>query len=92
MSARARVVLKINGRVQGVFFRLMAQKEADKLGLSGWVRNNGDGSVECLAEGDRDKLGQLVDWCAKGPEHAMVDKIEQKWQDFSGEFNGFKII
>lgn len=82
----------INGRVQGVFFRLRTKEEADKLGLTGWVKNNGDGSVKVLAEGDNHKLEQLIDWCNHGPEHAKVDKVEVKWQDFIGEVKSFEII
>ena len=92
MSENARVSLLISGRVQGVFFRLKTKEEAGKLGLTGWVKNNGDGSVEILAEGDKDKLDELIDWCKKGPQHAQVDKVAFDWQQFNGEFKDFKII
>jgi len=92
MSEKARISMLINGQVQGVFFRLKTKEEADKLGLTGWVKNNSDGSVECLAQGDKDKLVQLIDWCKKGPEAAKVENVEVKWQTYSGEFHGFKII
>ena len=92
MTKKARVSLLINGQVQGVFFRLKAKEEADKLGLTGWVKNNGNGTVECLAEGDKDKLEQFIDWCQQGPEAAQVEKVEVEWQSYGGEFSGFKII
>ena len=92
MPEKARVLLRINGRVQGVFFRLRAKEEADKLGLTGWIKNNGDGSVECLAEGEKDKLVQFIEWCNQGSEAAKVEKVEVNWQPYSAEFSGFKII
>ena len=92
MSEKARVSIIINGQVQGVFFRYKTQQEAQKLGLTGWVRNNGDGSVEILAEGTEDKLEELINWCKAGPRSAKVENIEVKWQTYSGEFNDFIII
>lgn len=92
MSENARVSLLISGRVQGVFFRLKTKEDAGKLGLTGWVKNNGDGSVEILAEGDKDKLEELIDWCKKGPQHAQVNKVAVYWRQFTGEFKDFKII
>jgi acylphosphatase len=92
MSEKAAINLMINGRVQGVFFRLKTKEEADKLGLTGWVKNNGDGSVEGVAEGDKDKLEQLIDWCKKGPQHAKVDSVTVNWQPFIGGFKSFEII
>jgi acylphosphatase len=92
MNEKARVLLLINGRVQGVFFRLKTREEAYKLGLTGWVKNNGNGTVEALAEGDKDKLEELINWCKKGPEHAQVDGVDIKWQDFIGEFKSFEIV
>ncbi len=91
MNEKARVLLFINGQVQGVFFRFMAKEEAEKLGLTGRVQNKPDGSVEILAEGDKDKLEELIAWCQKGPEHAKVENADATWQDYSGEFDGFNI-
>ena len=72
----ARLHLVIRGRVQGVFYRASAQKEAEALGLHGWVRNRPDGSVELLAEGPKEDLERLVTWCRRGPEHAQVQSVE----------------
>lgn len=91
MSEKARIFMIIKGRVQGVFFRYKTQQEAQKLGLNGWVKNNGDGSVEILAEGDKDKLEELIEWCKEGPRSAQVEKVEVKWQKYVGEFEGFEI-
>jgi len=59
MPEKAGVLLIINGQVQGVFFRLRVKEEADKLGATGWIKNNSDGSVECLVEGEFTNLLQI---------------------------------
>ncbi|MCR4325088.1 MAG: acylphosphatase [Candidatus Curtissbacteria bacterium] len=86
------VNLKIYGKVHGVLFRRYAKAEADELGLVGWVRNNKDGSVEIVAQGDEGKLKQFVDWCKKGPPMANVDRVEEDWLNEGDEFEGFSII
>lgn len=91
MNTKSRVKLKISGHVQGVFFRISTRKLAVKLGLTGWVKNNNDGSVDCLAEGDKSKLEELVDWCKQGFDYAQVEKIEVGWEEYVGEFNNFEI-
>jgi acylphosphatase len=92
MEEKAGLSLVVNGRVQGVFFRLRAKQEAEKLGLSGWVRNNPAGSVESLVEGDKAKLEEFITWCKQGPKHAQVTELELKWLDYSNQFSDFKII
>jgi acylphosphatase len=82
-DARARVV--IHGRVQGVFFRAETRDRARSLGLDGWVRNTGDGSVEAVFEGDDDRVGSLVGWCRRGPRGAIVDDFEVEWERPLGE-------
>lgn len=86
----ARVHLRIYGQVQGVFFRASTEAEARRLGLTGWVRNCPDGSVEVVAEGPRAKLENLVAWCRHGPPHAQVDHLEIEWSVASGEFSRFR--
>ena len=86
-----RVNLRIMGRVQGVGFRFSAMDEARRLGLSGWVRNAHDGSVEIVAEGEPAALRQLVTWCHTGPRGAQVVDVEQQWLPYSGEFDHFRI-
>ncbi len=75
-----RVRLRIRGRVQGVFYRKTTEDIARALGLSGWVRNMTDGSVEAFAIGPREKLEQLISWCADGPPSAQVDSVETLWK------------
>ncbi|MCA9695790.1 MAG: acylphosphatase [Myxococcales bacterium] len=72
---RARVRAQIRGRVQGVWYRRSAQLRAQALGLTGWVRNRPDGSVELWAEGPRAALDELVAWCWEGPANAHVDDV-----------------
>lgn len=87
----ARLHLKIHGDVQGVFFRANTQTVASKLGVSGWVRNLPDGSVEVLAEGDKKKLEELLEWCREGPSGAAVERVEEKWSEGKKEFSGFEV-
>jgi acylphosphatase len=69
------VSIHITGRVQGVHYRASAQREAQRLGLTGFVRNEDDGSVYLEAEGDDGTLQQLVDWCHHGPPLAQVQSV-----------------
>ena len=89
--AKARASAVVYGLVQGVFFRANAQKKAIELGLTGWVRNRGDGSVELVAEGEKEAVEALLSWCREGPKGAKVDKIEYSLEDFKGEFNSFSV-
>lgn len=68
--------LRITGRVQGVAFRASTVTTARALGLSGWVANRADGSVEAVAEGDDAAVAAFVRWCQHGPPAARVDHIE----------------
>ncbi len=77
--------------MQGVFFRANTQREAQQLGLTGWVRNLPDGSVEAVAEGERVNLERFVTWCHHGPEHAQVEDIEIRWETAEGKHSGFHI-
>jgi len=67
----------VRGRVQGVGFRWYVEREAQLLGLAGWVRNNHDGSVEVLASGTREQLGRLRERLQVGPRAARVDHVEE---------------
>jgi acylphosphatase len=84
--------LFVRGRVQGVFFRASAQREARRLGLGGWIRNRPDGSVEILAEGEEQAIRELYGWAQKGPSAARVDRVETRWRSYSGEFADFRIV
>lgn len=76
---------RISGLVQGVFYRAMTQKEAEKLGLTGWVRNLSDGGVEVLACGEKAKVLELHEWLKQGPPRAKVSDVtyeEVEWQEY----------
>jgi len=68
---------QVRGRVQGVGFRWFVEREAHILGISGWVRNNPDGSVEVLAQGTRDQLSGLRSRLREGPRAARVDAVDE---------------
>ena len=70
------VDVRITGVVQGVSFRYYTRRQADRLGVSGWVRNEPDGSVTGHFEGADEAVDALVDWCREGPAHARVDRVE----------------
>ncbi len=89
MKARAHVY--ISGRVQGVFFRSEIQDEASRQGVNGWVRNRSDGRVEAVFEGEKDKVDRLVEYSRHGPPGARVSRIEVFWEDYTGEFQVFRI-
>ncbi len=87
----SRVHLRIHGRVQGVFFRASTMDKAKELGLTGWVRNNPDGSVEVIAEGSMERVETLVAWSHKGPRHAVVNRVEIEWEPYADEYKEFTI-
>ncbi len=87
-----RLVAKVHGRVQRVFFRRSAQFHALLLGLTGLARNEEDGSVTIIAEGEEEKLERLLEWCKNGPPFADVTGIEAAWQDATGEFKRFEVL
>ncbi len=71
---RVRVVIK--GWVQGVGFRASCRREAQRLGLTGWVRNRADGSVEALFEGSEANVATMLRWCEHGPDGAEVSAVQ----------------
>ncbi len=86
------VQLIVRGRVTGVYFRASAQREAKRLGITGWVRNRNDGSVEIMAEGDEDVIKEIVSWAHHGPTAARVDGVDVRWRGYSGDFADFRIM
>ena len=84
-----RVHVIARGRVQGVFFRAGTIREANALGVTGYVRNLPDGTVEAVAEGARPKLDLFVKWLRRGPEMALVEGLDVTWEKSSGEFQTF---
>ncbi len=85
------VILKIHGRVQGVFYRDSARKKARKFNLTGWAKNRNNGSVIIKAQGEKENLKKFIDWCYNGPILAKVDKIEIKWEEIKKPLNSFGI-
>ena len=84
-----RVHVLISGRVQGVFYRASTRDRAEQYGLTGWVRNTSDGTVEVVAEGEKEALERFYAWCPVGPSFSQVKKIEAKWEPYRGEFEEF---
>ncbi len=89
---KVRAVLTIAGRVQGVFYRQSTKNTADQLGLTGWVKNCREGSVEAIFEGDQEIVEAAIEWCWQGPPSAQVVDITIKWHDFQDEFSDFKVL
>jgi acylphosphatase len=87
-----RIHLVVRGRVQGVYFRASTQREAKRLGLTGWVKNRPDGGVEIVAEGEEDQVKDLLAWAQHGPSTARVEKIDTRWRSYTGEFSEFRIV
>ena len=85
---RVRVV--VSGRVQGVWFRASTEETAQRLGLSGWVRNRGDGKLEACFEGNDADVDAAVAWCREGPRMAEVGSVELSEEPTTGE-SGFRV-
>ena len=83
---RRRVV--VHGLVQGVFFRDTVRRRAEANGVAGWVRNNGDGTVEAVFEGEPALVQSLVTLCHKGPRGARVDRVDVFEEELEG-LSGF---
>ena len=88
---KVRARLRIEGRVQGVFFRASTRDCAQRLGVNGWVRNCPDGSVEVCAEGARNQIDELIAWCRNGPRGAQVSDVSVAWEECKDEFWDFRI-
>jgi len=91
MSEVARLQAIVHGRVQGVNFRYYTRQQARGLGITGYVRNMWDGTVEVVAEGVRSRLEELLTWLRRGPSMAFVEKVEVQWLDHTGEFRNFEV-
>ncbi|MFX1302468.1 MAG: acylphosphatase [Promethearchaeota archaeon] len=85
----SKIIIKVYGLVQGVFFRYTTRKIARKLGLTGYVKNMADGTVYIEAVGPADKLLELLEFSKKGPKHAQVERVEHKYTTPTNEFKGF---
>lgn len=86
---RRRVV--VHGRVQGVFFRDTTRRLAEQHGVGGWVRNNRDGSVEAVFEGEPEAVERLVAFARRGPRGAAVERVEVHEEEAEG-LSGFRVV
>ncbi len=86
-----RVHLMVSGNVQGVFYRDFARREADKLGVKGYVRNISNGSVEVVAEGGDSAIRKFIASCKKGPLMAFVKNVDVKEGQPTNEFEEFEV-
>ena len=91
MADQARLSAIVHGMVQGVNFRTYTRLQASKLGLVGYVRNRWDGTVEVVAEGERDGLERLLAWLHVGPRSAFVERVDAQWEEPRGEFTRFEV-
>lgn len=82
--------IKVYGLVQGIFFRITAKEEAEKLNITGFARNKADGSVYIEAEGEEENLDKFIRWCHKGPPVAKVEKVEVTESPLKN-FSGFEL-
>ena len=89
MSIRRRVV--VHGLVQGVFFRDSCRREARWRQVAGWIRNNPDGTVEAVFEGEEDAVTALVDWAHRGPPTAQVSRVEVTEEQPEG-LSSFRVV
>lgn len=86
-----RLTFRVTGRVQGVWFRAHTEQQARARGLTGWVRNELDGSVIGCAEGARSRLDELAAWLREGSPKSRVDVVELGWGEATGEFADFGV-
>jgi acylphosphatase len=82
--------LRVEGRVQGVFFRDSCRAEAEARGVAGWVANEPDGSVSAHLEGDPSAVAGVVAWCREGPRHARVERVDESEASPEG-LTGFEV-
>jgi acylphosphatase len=91
MQQQARLEAIVHGRVQGVGFRYQVAQHARAMGVTGYVRNLWDGSVEVVAEGDTVSLAQFLSYIQVGPRPAWVSEVMTNWQAASGAFHSFEV-
>lgn len=83
--------IRVEGKVQGVFFRASTKSKAEDLDLKGWVKNESDGSVLIEAQGNPNQMKEFKKWCETGPTYARVTDI--KVEDITAQdFSGFQIL
>jgi len=91
MTEKFRAHVIVSGRVQGVFFRAETQDAAQRIGVTGWVRNLADGTVEAVFEGDRNLVEEAIAWCRQGSPMARVDGVQVDWETRLEGFDRFSV-
>lgn len=91
MTDMASFTATVRGRVQGVFFRAFTKRAARQIGISGYVRNLHDGSVEVRATGDKTQLELFLTYLRTGPPASDVTEVVIDWSEYTDEYNGFNI-
>jgi acylphosphatase len=87
-----RLEIHVSGRVQGISFRAATQQVAQNLGINGYVKNEDNGSVTIIAEGEEAKLQSLLDWASRGPDVARIETITHLWLKPCGLFDHFSTL
>ncbi|MCH8276335.1 MAG: acylphosphatase [Bacteroidetes bacterium] len=88
---RARLTVRVSGTVQGVGFRYFVRRVVSRLSVTGWVRNDADGTVALVAEGSVEELNELLEAVSQGPSAGEVEDVEVTWSSTFGTFEGFKV-
>ena len=91
MAEKVRLRAIVHGRVQGVNFRYYTRQQARQLGLTGYVRNLWDGTVEVESEGAQSSVTRLLNWLHKGPGMAIVKQVDVQWLPYTDEFQHFEV-
>lgn len=91
MEGKKAVEALISGRVQGVCYRMETRRTANRIGVTGWVRNLPDGRVRAVFEGTSKRVDVMLQWCKKGPDMARVDDVEVSEVQASGDYEAFDI-
>ncbi len=86
-----RVHVWVQGRVQAVGFRAFVQQNANRTGVTGWVRNVGYDTVEAVAEGTKSQTEDFLRMVKRGPSSARVDELREEWKQATGEFQSFRV-
>lgn len=92
MEKMARAHLVIEGLVQGVSFRASTVEVARRNGVCGWVKNNPDGTVEAMIEGEQELVSAVIEWCRTGPSLARVKRVNVSWEPYKNEFDEFTAL
>ena len=88
---KVRAHVLIEGRVQGVCYRIDARRAALERNLTGWVKNLPDGRVEAVLEGEDRNVKSMLKWCENGPPLARVNRVDVEWEPYADEFESLEI-